>query len=175
MRRPSFNPARRPKSKSRVIRNTALAAVLVSMVGGFEGLRQTAYLDPVGIPTICFGETRGVKLGQVKTRSECDALLIGSLVRHEKGMVKCLNNSQILPDKTYGAFLSFTYNVGVGAFCKSTLARLANQDRLIAACRQLPRWTKVTIGQRKVELRGLVKRRNAEMAMCLEGVAELSS
>jgi lysozyme len=155
------------------MRNTALAALLVSVVGGFEGLRQKAYLDPVGIPTICFGETRGVQLGQTKTRDECDAMLVESLLRHERGMVACIDNPQALPDKTYGAFLSFTYNVGVGAFCKSTLLRLVNRGKLFHACDQLPRWTRVTIGSRKVVLRGLVKRRAQEREMCLEGLLEV--
>jgi len=50
-----------------------------------------------------------------------------------------------------------------------------NQGQFVAACEQLPRWTKVTIGNRKVQLRGLVKRRKAEMEMCFEGLQELSS
>ena len=61
--------------KGDVMRKTAgWLAVAVSVVGGFEGLRQSAYLDPVSIPTICYGETRGVKLGDTRTKAECDAM-----------------------------------------------------------------------------------------------------
>ena len=51
---------------------TGMAGVLVS---NFEGRSLVAYLDPVGIPTICEGVTRGVRLGQAKTPAQCDALL----------------------------------------------------------------------------------------------------
>ena len=44
-------------------------AVAVSLIGGFEGLRQGAYLDPAGIPTICFGETLGSRWATGKARA----------------------------------------------------------------------------------------------------------
>lgn len=151
---------------SRLARNTVLAGVLVSLVGGFEGLRTVAYLDPVGIPTVCFGETKGVKLGDRYTKEECKDMLKESLVEHERGMRKCLGRPDDIPDLTYGAFLSFTYNVGVGAFCKSTMARKANAGDLVGACNELPRWTKA----KGITLPGLVTRREEEKKMCLDGL-----
>lgn len=153
---------------SRMRRNAALAAIVITAVAGFEGLRREAYRDPVGIPTICFGETRGVRMGMVKTTEQCKDMLLESLIDHERGMAKCLKDPDALPDKTYGAFLSFAYNVGTGAFCRSTLKRLADRGELVAACKQLPRWTKA----KGRTLRGLVKRRGEEMELCLEGVRE---
>ena len=55
---------------SRAQTGTALLAAAVALVSGFEGLRNYAYRDPVGIPTICFGETRGVHMGDYKTTQE---------------------------------------------------------------------------------------------------------
>ena len=43
-------------------RKAAWIAIAVAAVGAFEGLRTVAYSDPVGIPTICFGETAGAAL-----------------------------------------------------------------------------------------------------------------
>jgi lysozyme len=151
---------------SRLAKNTILAGVLVSLVGGFEGLRTVAYLDPVGIPTVCFGETKGVKLGDRYTKEECKDMLKESLVEHERGMRKCLGRPDDIPDLTYGAFLSFTYNVGVGAFCKSTMVRKANAGDLVGACNELPRWTKA----KGITLPGLVTRREEEKQMCLAGL-----
>lgn len=151
---------------SRLAKNTILAGVLVSVVGGFEGLRTVAYLDPVGIPTVCFGETKGVKLGDRYTKSECKEMLKESLIEHEKGMRQCLRRPDDLPDLTYGAFLSFTYNVGVGAFCRSTMARKVNANDLVGACNELPKWTKA----KGITLPGLVTRREEEKAMCLSGL-----
>lgn len=145
------------------LKGAALAA-LVMMVGGFEGLRTYAYRDPVGIPTICFGETRNVHMGDHKTPEECKALLSSRLVEFASGVDKCLVVP--VPDKTYAAFVSFAYNVGVGAFCKSTLVKKANAEDIVGACDELLKWTKA----RGIELPGLVARRKAERELCRDGV-----
>ncbi len=150
--------------QSRLAKNAALAGLCVSLVGGFEGLRTVAYSDPVGIPTICFGETRNVHLGDRKTRPECNAMLASRLVEFEKGMSACLKVNE--PDPTFAAFLSFTYNVGAGAFCSSTLVRKANAGDLRGACDELPKWNRAA----GVPLPGLTARRAEEQALCLDGV-----
>lgn len=153
----------------RKTRMTAAAGALaVTLIGGFEGLRLAAYPDPIGIPTICYGETKGVKLGDVKTKAECDTLLITSIRAHEMGMRRCLVDPDAIPIKSYVAFVSFAYNVGVGNFCKSTLARKVNAGDIVGACNELPRWTRA--GGRV--LRGLVNRRSAEQDLCLEGAGQ---
>lgn len=155
---------RTPAGKASVV-----GAALVVMVAGFEGLRQTVYADPVGIPTVCFGSTRGLTkdmVGKVRlSRPECEALLVEELVEHEEGMRRCLRTPDSIPEPTYAAFVSFTFNVGVGAFCKSTAARYLNAGNFRAACDELPKWAKA----RGITLPGLVKRRAAERALCLEG------
>ena len=115
----------------------------------------------------CFGETKNVRLGMKMTRAECGDLLVASLKRHEYGMRQCLRRPDDLSDKTYAAFLSFTYNVGVGAFCRSTLARKANAGDLRGACNELPKWVRAG----GIKLRGLVNRRADERRLCLEGLA----
>lgn len=150
---------------SRLKRGAAITALAVSLVAGFEGLRTVAYLDPVGIPTVCFGETKGVSLGDKYTVEQCKAMLGDRLVEFEAGMTKCIANPARVPDKSYVAFLSFTYNVGVGAFCKSTLVKKLNAGDLIGACNELPKWVKAG----GITLPGLVKRREAERQLCLEG------
>ena len=95
------------------------------MVAAGEGLRQAAYLDPVGIPTVCFGETRGVKLGQRYSIEECRAMLRGRLEEFNAGVETCITRPLTVERRV--AFVSFAYNVGVGTFCKSSVARLHNQ------------------------------------------------
>ena len=151
---------------SRLKKGGALAGALITLVAGFEGLRTYAYRDPVGIPTICFGETRGVKMGDKATVDECKAMLGARLVEFETGMRSCLKNPDAIPNGAYAAFISFTYNVGVGAFCGSTLKRKADAGDITGACNELPKWAKA----RGITLPGLVKRREAERKLCLGGL-----
>ncbi|GGE54321.1 lysozyme [Agaricicola taiwanensis] len=140
------------------------AALMVSFVGAWEGLRLTSYPDVVGVWTACYGETHGIRPGQRFSKAECDARLIDSLKTHERGMLRCLTRP--LPDEVHGAFLSLTYNIGVGAFCKSTAARLANAGDLKGACAAIQRFNKAG----GVVWKGLVRRRAAEYDLCMKGL-----
>jgi lysozyme len=162
-------PFLKPNNPSRLKKSGALMAAAVALVGTWEGLRTVAYPDRLAnnIPTVCYGWTIGVKLGDRYTVEECKALLGQGLVEFEKGIRKCLKSPDAIPDKVYVSFLSFAYNVGTGAFCKSTLLRKANAGDLRGACNELPRWNRA--GGRVVK--GLVNRRADEKKLCLEGLA----
>lgn len=142
-----------------------IAALIVMFVGAWEGLRTRAYSDIVGVPTICYGETKGVEIGDSATKAECDAMLIQSLRRHEAGMRHCLKNPDKIPIKTYVAFVSLTYNVGTGNFCRSTARRRLNNGDWAGACKAAT-WFNRARG-RKVQ--GLVNRRQAEYKLCMQG------
>jgi len=146
-----------------------IAAVVVPLVGAFEGLRTVAYQDPVGIPTICYGEIDGVRLGDTATRAECDAMLGARLAEFSAKIDKCL--PETLPDSVHAAFLSAAYNIGTGAFCGSSMARRANAGNIVGACDALLMWDKATLAGVKVRLPGLVKRRAEERELCLQGLA----
>jgi lysozyme len=137
-------------------------AIAITCVSGFEGLRQTAYADPVGIPTICFGETKGVQLGQRRTLDECKGMLADSLEIADKAVRNCI--SAPLPDYRRAALVSFTYNVGAANLCTSTLARKMNAGDTAGACDELLRWNRA----KGIVLPGLTKRRAAEREMCLK-------
>lgn len=145
---------------------TALGLLAISVVGQYEGLRLYAYQDVIGVWTACYGETKGVKRGMRFTKAECDVMFIGGLTRHEAGMRRCLRNPDALPVKTYVSFLSFTYNVGIGGFCGSSIRRAENKGNLPLACNNLLKWTKA--GGRTIS--GLVRRRKGERKLCLDGV-----
>lgn len=145
---------------------TVAGSLAVQTVGGFEGLRLAAYRDVVGVWTACYGETKGIRPGMKFSKATCDNLLVDSLIEHEKGMRRCMKQPDRVPEKSYVAFVSFTYNVGIGAFCGSTLARKLNAGDLRGACNELPRWNRA--GGRVVK--GLVNRRADERSMCLQGV-----
>jgi len=138
----------------------AAAVVTLGLVQPWEGRSLRAYLDPISIPTICDGITKGVRLGQVATHAECDQMLVEELIRHDRDMMACVRVP--LNPNQRAAFLSFTYNVGAKNFCSSTLNRKLNAGDYRGACAELSRWTMA--GGR--ELRGLVRRRAAERQVC---------
>ena len=153
--------------RSRLGKGGAALAIAIATVGAFEGVRQVAYRDIVGVPTVCFGETRGVKMGDKYKMAECKKMLGDALIEFSAGIDSCLRVPT--PDLTYVAIVSWAYNVGLGAACGSTLIRLANAGDLLGACNQLPRWNRA--GGKKV--RGLTRRRAEEQKMCLQGLGNV--
>lgn len=144
--------------------SAAMLLIATPFVTHYEGMKLKAYLDPVGIPTICAGETEGVEIGQTQTLDNCKTMLTSKL-----GVFGIAVDNIIKPDmapETHAAFTSFSYNVGIGAFQKSSVARLYNEGKPIAACNFLEKYVYAK-GKR---LPGLVKRRAAERELCLRGL-----
>ena len=140
---------------------TALAVPLVML---YEGTVLQSYRDPINKITACVGHTGPeLRMGQTFTKEQCETMLYGDLLKHADAL-NCIKTP--LADNQKAAFLSFAFNVGNGAFCKSTLARKANAGDLMGACAELSRW--VMAGGR--ELPGLVKRRAAERQLCEKGL-----
>ena len=94
--------------------SAALVLAGAGTVSYYEGVSNKAYLDPVGIWTICYGETKGVDKGDYKTDEECLDSLAEELTEHHKKMGMYIKTP--ISEKEEAAYLSFTYNVGVGAF-----------------------------------------------------------
>lgn len=160
--------ARAPKRAA----TTGIAAVTLiaaPFTAHHEGLRLQAYLDPIGVATICYGETLGVELGQEKTKKECDALFVARLGGFAHAIDVLVE--PIMKPETHAALTSFAYNVGVGAFSRSTLRKKLNAGDLKGACGELDRW--VYAGGKKFN--GLVTRRKAEKELCLSGGIEFNA
>ena len=142
------------------VAGVGVAAILLQYVPQFEGMVLRGYRDPIGIVTACAGHTQTAVLGRAYTIEECRELLRKDLAVHAVGALKCLRVAT--GDYQLAAFISFTFNVGIYAFCNSTLARRWNAGEGIAACAELSRW--IYAGNR--QLPGLVNRRKIERAMC---------
>ena len=143
---------------------TGVLGMTGALVTWFEGRSMMAYLDPVGIPTICEGITQGVKLGDQATPAQCDQLL-----QRELRIALTAVDRQVrvpMPDTRRAALGSFVYNVGERQFSSSTLLRLLNSGDVRGACAQLSRW--VYAGGK--QLAGLVNRRAAERELCEVGL-----
>ena len=136
----------------------------LALIQQFEGLRLKAYSDSAGVPTIGYGSTRGVRMGDEITEAQAIELLAADVDRHADGVRRAVNVS--LNQNQFDALVSFTFNVGVGALQRSTLLRKLNAGDYTAAANELMRWVYAG-GQ---ELRGLVRRREAERQLFMEPV-----
>ena len=137
-------------------------AIAIAVVGAYEGISLTAYPDIVGVPTICYGETKNVKLGQTATKEQCDSQLSARLVEFNQGVESCVTRP--MRDNERVAFVSLSYNIGVDAFCKSTVVRRFNAGDKAGSCDAFLMWNKA--GGKVVQ--GLVNRRQKEREMCLK-------
>ncbi len=142
-----------------------LVALAVAVVGGSEGLRLRAYIPiPGDVPTVCYGETRGIRMGMSFTKPQCDAMLVKALDDFANTVERCAK--QPMGDQQYVAHLSLAYNIGKGAYCKSTVVRLHNAGDRRGSCRAFEMWNKA--GGRVVA--GLTRRRAEERELCLAGI-----
>lgn len=159
---PKPKPSKKKATTGVVLALTAAAAIIAP----WEGLRTKAYYDVVGVPTVCYGETKGVKIGDSYTPEQCMDMLMERTGEFQRELrQRCLPDN--LPYKVEAAVISWAYNVGTGAACRSTLMKKLVAGDLVGACNELPRWNKA--GGRVWQ--GLVNRRKAEQKVCLEGAA----
>lgn len=129
-----------------------------------EGLRTHAYIPVPGDRwTICYGETVGVKQGDVATPVACKAMLLESVKGRVAEMQKCLKVP--VSPVTAQAMIRFSYNVGNGPFCKRVAADF-NAGHAAAGCNWMRQY--VWSGGRKYP--GLIARRKGEADECLAGL-----
>lgn len=144
----------------------AAATLLYVTIPKDEGLRYVGYLDIVGIPTKCTGDTSGVVVGKRYTAAECRESLDKALIAHAKPVMACTPG--LRPDgldNQRAAAVSLAYNIGTTAYCRSTAARKFNAGDIRGACDAFLRWNNA--GGRVIK--GLTLRRQRERALCLTG------
>lgn len=146
----------------------ALAA-MVAIVPVWEGRSLVPYKDVRGIETVCDGETE-VEMRRY-TPAECDAILQRRL-KYFRDLVRKRNPRLVNYPLTWAAHGSFAYNAGVGAYNKSSIAKLFEQGSYEASCKAIGKY-KFAGGK---VYRGLVLRRNGddarlgEIELCLQGL-----
>ena len=133
----------------------------IDLIKRFEGLRLAAYFDAVGVPTIGYGHTRTVQMGQKITEAYADGMLKEDLLRFEQAVNTHVNVE--INQHEFDALVSFSFNVGADALRKSTLLRMLNEGQRQAAADQFWRWDKA--GGRT--LAGLKTRRAEERDLFL--------
>lgn len=161
----------------KVVAGIALALLLgfgasqltMDTVAEFEGYVPESYQDPVGIWTKCWGDTTDVVPGQSYSYDECVKSLNDHLYETSEPIMRCVPSLRNQSDKVIAAAASMAYNIGPGAFCRSSVARYFNSGDYKRGCERIAEIYKTAKGK---ELPGLVRRRNYESQMCLEGLRE---
>lgn len=144
----------------------ALSASAFVGLAVHEGYSDRAYTPvPGDVPTIGFGTTEGVKMGDRITPSQALVRALQDVQKFEGALKKCVKVP--LHQYEYDAALQLSYNIGASAFCKSTVARRFNAGDYEGACDAFLMWDKF---QGK-PLRGLTLRREKERQLCL-GISE---
>jgi lysozyme len=139
---------------------TALAVVFI---GGWEGMQRVAYRDVIGVPTLCYGETRGVRMGDTATKAECDQMLAQGLDDFAQGVRARMPGFDTMPVTRQVAVVSLAYNIGLGNFAKSSVLRNLNAGNVKDGCNSFLKWNRAG----GVVFRGLTRRREAERELCL--------
>jgi lysozyme len=140
----------------------SLSASALVGIASWEGFRSTAYIPiPGDVPTIGFGTTHGVKMGDTIDPVKALQRKISDISKFEGALKQCVKVP--LHQREYDSYLSLAYNIGPTAFCNSTLVRLLNQGQYEEACKQILRWDRA--GGRVVP--GLTNRRQAEYKQCI--------
>lgn len=121
-----------------------------------ESLRLEAYLCPAGIPTIGYGHTKGVRLGQKITVEQANQLLADDYLEAEDGVTHAVHVP--LTQNQLEALTSFVFNLGIGNLKSSTLLKKINASDFSGAANEFDKW----VFSKGVKLNGLVKRRALE-------------
>ena len=149
-------------SKSRIAAGAiAVSAASLVAIATYEGYRGDAYKDSVGVPTIGYGETAGVKIGDKTTPERALVQLLASTEKHADAIRQCIKVP--LYQHEFDAYVSLSYQIGAGAFWRSTLIKKLNNGDYTGASNQPDKC--VYAGGKK--LPGIVKRRQKEKEMCL--------
>jgi lysozyme len=169
----------KPPSNRTLLTGLGASAIAVALIAGFEGYSDKSYDDGVGVQTIGFGSTRHqdgapVKPGDTVTPQRAVVMLARDADAIAQELAACIGEVPLYKHE-WDAYVSWAYNVGSAAACRSTLVKKlkstltptlsqGERETLYAeACRELLKWTRA--GGR--ELPGLVKRRQAEYRLCM--------
>jgi lysozyme len=132
-----------------------------------EDFRGKAYLDDAGVPTVGFGSTKGVKMGDTITVRQALSRLAGEVNdEYEDGLHKLAEDIPMFQHE-YDVYLRVTYNIGVHAFSTSTMLRKLREGDYAGACAGIKLFNKVTVNGQKVFNQGLANLREEQYRECM--------
>jgi lysozyme len=160
----------RTATGTKIAAGAAIAAALgfaVPEIMRWEGKHTVTYADVAGIPTACYGHT-GKDVGPLGKRwsdNQCWLMLDTDVRTHMDGVLRCTPALARRP-RQLAAPTILAFNIGAGAFCRSTIARHWQAGDWRGGCNAFRLWNRA--GGRAIP--GLARRREAERAICLQGL-----
>ena len=133
----------------------------LELIKSFEDLELEAYLCEAGVWTIGWGHTKGVKKGKKIKKAKAEKLLLKDISWAVKTVLRMVTTE--LLQYQFDALVSLVFNIGCGAFQKSTLLKRLNANNYAAAADQFAVWR---IADGEVSS-GLVRRRKEEKSLFL--------
>lgn len=157
--------ASKPRSGKTLVAliGAAAAALLTPLLVKHEGTVFRGYVDAVGVPTKCTGDTQDVVVGRTYTPAECAASLERQQIAHAEPVLACVPALRGHPHQLAAA-ISLAYNIGAKKFCGSTVARRFKARDWRGACDAFLAWNRAGGNV----LPGLVRRREDERRLCLQ-------
>lgn len=143
----------------------AVSSIGLALAMLYEGVRLNAYQDEVGVWTVCYGHTKGVKKGDSYTKAQCELLLKQDMAWAEGAVRR--NVKVAIGQNQFDALSVFVFNVGEPSFKTSTLLKKVNARDCWGAATEFARWSNlrdVKTGKLRPSA-GLLNRRNAEMKL----------
>lgn len=139
----------------------------LSIIKQCEGCRLKAYLCPSLIPTIGYGHTTGVKLGDIITQADAYRYLLQDIKKFEQAVSALVKVP--INENQFSALVSFAFNIGVGNLKSSTLLKKLNLRDYKGCSNEFDRWV---YGSNKKPLEGLKKRRKLERELFNKSVTQ---
>ncbi|EWG66808.1 MULTISPECIES: lysozyme [unclassified Enterobacter] len=136
----------------------------LALIADLEGCRLSPYRCSAGVWTSGIGHTANVVPTRDITEREAAVNLVADVLNVERRLAACAPVE--MPPRVYDALVSFSFNVGAGAACRSTLVSFIKRKQWPQACGQLTRWVYVN----GVKNTGLENRRVREQAWCMKGL-----
>ncbi|OWV99984.1 lysozyme [Rhizobium sp. R693] len=175
---PEITPAIIHAAVAKGITPPAVELAIKELIKPWEGVKLTAYIDIVGVVTVCWGETlidgKSVKLGTTFTLEQCDAMLIQRVIRdYFLPLVDKVDGFAQAPYTVQASMTSGAYNFGTPAQIRSTAAKKVGKNEYKDACEAQTAFNKAG----KMIVRGLVLRREmgdaqriGEAELCVSGL-----
>lgn len=122
----------------------AVAALTISATAFVSRMATEGYTDqailptPLDVPTIGFGTTGGVKMGDTTTPVKALQRALSDMQKFEGAIKQCVKSP--LNQAEYDLYTKLTYNIGPTGFCNSTIVRRLNVQDYTGACKAILMW-----------------------------------